>query len=47
MRIIYEDMVAHVWLYHMVGYSRVGSRIDFKPSISTNSEIQVSKMTLK
>ncbi len=47
MRIIYEDMVAHVWLYHMVGYSRVGSRINFKPSISTNSEIQISKMTLK
>jgi len=47
MRILYEDLVAHVWLYHMVGYSRVGSRISFKPSISTNSEIQVSKMTLK
>jgi len=46
-RIIYEDMVAHVWLYHMVGYSRVGSRINFKPSISTNSEIQVSQMSLK
>jgi peptide/nickel transport system substrate-binding protein len=46
-RRIYEDLVAHVWLYHMVGYSRVGSRIEFKPSISTNSEIQISQMRLK
>jgi peptide/nickel transport system substrate-binding protein len=46
-RIIYEDLVAHVWMYHMVSYSRVGKRIVFKPSVTTNSEIQISQMSLK
>ena len=46
-RIAYEDMVTHVWVAHMVGYSRVGKRIDFKPSITTNSEVQIAQMKLK
>ncbi|MCG8546620.1 MAG: peptide ABC transporter substrate-binding protein, partial [Alphaproteobacteria bacterium] len=46
-RIINEDMVADVWMYHMVGYSRVGKRINFKPSISTNSELHLEDMTFK
>jgi peptide/nickel transport system substrate-binding protein len=46
-RIIYEDIASDVWMYHMVGYSRVGSRINFKPSISTNSELHLEEITFK
>lgn len=46
-RIIYEDLVSDVWMYHMVGYSRVGSRINFTPSISTNSELHLEDITFK
>ena len=31
-------------LYHMVGYTRVGSRVKFTPSISTNSELQIAQV---
>lgn len=46
-RIIYEEKVPDVYLFHMVGFSRVGSRIDFTPSTATNSEIQISEMKFK
>lgn len=46
-RVINEDMVADVWMYHMVGYSRVGNRINFTPSISTNSELHLEEITFK
>jgi len=46
-RIIYEDLVSDVWMYHMVGYSRVGKRINFTPSISTNSELHLEEITFK
>jgi len=45
--IINEQIVADVPMYHMVGYTRVGKRINFKPSISTNSELQLAHMTFK
>jgi peptide/nickel transport system substrate-binding protein len=44
---IHEETVSSVMLYHMVGYCRVGKRINFKPSIATNSEIQLSEITFK
>ena len=43
-RRIYEDLVADVMLYHMVGYTRVGPRVKFTPSISTNSELQLAQI---
>jgi peptide/nickel transport system substrate-binding protein len=46
-RMIHEDIVSDVWMYHMVGYSRVSKRINFKPSISTNSEIHIEDVTFK
>lgn len=46
-RIIYEDLASDVWMYHMVGYSRVGNRINFTPSISTNSELHLEEITFK
>lgn len=41
------EMVPDVMLFHQVAYSRVGPRLDFKPSIATNSEIQLSQIKLK
>ena len=46
LKLIYEE--AHdVTLYHMVGYSRVGKRLNFKPSISTNSEVPLEQISFK
>jgi peptide/nickel transport system substrate-binding protein len=44
---IYDDHAADVWMYHMVGYSRVGNKINFTPSISTNSELHLEDITFK
>ncbi len=44
---IHEDLVADVMLFHMVGFSRVNSRLDFTPSIRTNSELQLSQIGFK
>ncbi len=46
LKLIYEE--AHdVTLYHMVGYSRVGKRLNFKPSIATNSEVPLEQISFK
>jgi peptide/nickel transport system substrate-binding protein len=44
---VYEDLVSNVHLYHMVGYLRVGKRINFKPTIATTNEIPLSQITFK
>ena len=36
-----------IMMLHMVGYTRVGLRIEFTPDISTNSELQVAKVKFK
>lgn len=41
---IHDDLVADVFMYHMVGYTRVGPRVDWKPSIATNSEINLAEV---
>lgn len=46
-RLVNEEIVADVPLFHMVGYTRVGKRVNFTPTISTNSEIQLSTITFK
>lgn len=46
-RYIYEDSVTDVMLFHMVGFSRVGSRLDFAPTIRTNSELQLGQIKFK
>lgn len=43
-RRIHEDIVADVSLFHMVGFTRVHPRLDFRPSIATNSELQLSQI---
>jgi peptide/nickel transport system substrate-binding protein len=44
-RMIHEDIVSDVMMFHMIGFTRVSPRINFTPTISTNSEIQVSTVT--
>ncbi|MEZ5935729.1 MAG: ABC transporter substrate-binding protein [Alphaproteobacteria bacterium] len=46
-RYIHEDLVADVMLFHMVGFSRVNPRLDFAPTIRTNSELQLSQIGFK
>ena len=44
---VQEEIVADVLLFHMVGHSRVSERIDFKPTIATNSQLQLSEISFK
>jgi peptide/nickel transport system substrate-binding protein len=44
---INNEIVADVLLWHMVGFSRVNPRLDFEPSIKTNSELQLSQIDFK
>jgi peptide/nickel transport system substrate-binding protein len=40
-KIINDDIIADVPLYHMVGYARVGPRVSYSPTSATNSEVQL------
>jgi len=44
-RILHEDIVADVSLFHMVGFTRVSPRVNFVPTIAANSELQISQVT--
>jgi peptide/nickel transport system substrate-binding protein len=46
-RMVHEDLIADIMMLYMVGYTRVGPRVDFTPDISTNSELQLSKIKFK
>jgi peptide/nickel transport system substrate-binding protein len=41
---LHQEIVPDIQMFHMVGFSRVNPRIKFTPSISTNSEIQISQV---
>ncbi|KMK69071.1 ABC transporter substrate-binding protein [Puniceibacterium sp. IMCC21224] len=43
-RMIYEDIVSDVPLFHMVNYMRINPRIDFTPSIANAAELQLSEL---
>lgn len=44
---IHNELVGDVMLFHMVGFSRVNPRLDFEPSIRTNSELQLGQIDFK
>jgi len=44
---VQKDIVADVLLFHMVGLSRVGERLDFTPTIATNQQLQLSEISFK
>ena len=41
------DIIADIPMFHMVGFTRVSKRLDFKPTIATNSELQLSQIKFK
>jgi peptide/nickel transport system substrate-binding protein len=46
-RMIHEDVIADVEMFHMVGYTRVSPRIEFTPSIATNSELELAEIRFR
>ncbi len=43
----YEDIVTSVFLYHMVGFTRVNPRIDFVPDVTTNAELRIQEIKFR
>ena len=46
-RIVHDEIIADVPMYHMIGYVRVNPRLDWKPDLKTNGEIQISKVKFR
>jgi len=46
-RNVHEDDVIFVPMFQMVGYARVGNRLDFEPRLAISSENRISQFTLK
>ena len=44
---IHEEIIPDVMLFHMVAFARIGKRINYKPSLATTSEIELSQITFK
>ncbi len=44
---VHNESVTDVFLFHMVGFSRVSEKLNFTPSIATNSELQLSQIKFK
>lgn len=42
-----DTIIADIPLFYMVGFSRVSPRLDFTPTIATNSELQLSQIDFK
>jgi len=47
MRTIYDDMAPVLFMYHMVGFTRVHPRIDFRPDVTTNAEIRIEDIKFR
>ncbi len=43
-RMLHEDILADVSLFHMVGFTRVSPRVNFVPTIAVNSELQLANI---
>nr|WP_289852104.1 ABC transporter substrate-binding protein [Rhizobium sp. SSA_523] len=44
---LHDEVVADALLFHMVGFARVSERLEFKPTIATNSMLQLSEIGIK
>jgi len=42
-----KEVVPDIPMFHMIGYTRVGERLDWKPDITTNSEIPLANLHFK
>ncbi len=47
MAYVHDEVVADVLLFHMVGHSRVSERLDFRPTIATNSQLPLAEIGFK
>jgi peptide/nickel transport system substrate-binding protein len=46
-RTIYEDKVTNVFLFHLIGFARIGSRINYEPDFLTTGAIDVASITFR
>lgn len=44
---VHDELAVDIPMFHMIGYTRVGTRLDWKPDITTNSEIPLVNIGLK
>ena len=44
---LHDEVVADVLLFHMVSFARVGDKIEFTPTIATNSMIELADISFK
>lgn len=44
---VHNELAVDIPMFHMIGYTRVGKRLDWKPDITTNSEIPLVNIGLK
>ena len=44
---LHDEVVPDVLLFHMVSFARVGDRIDFTPTIATNSQLELADIAFK
>lgn len=44
---VHDELAVDIPMFHMIGYTRVGSRLEWKPDITTNSEIPLANIGLK
>ena len=42
-----DTIITDIPMFHMVGFTRVSPRLDFQPTIATNSELQLSQIGFK
>ena len=45
-RVLHEDVIADIPMYHMVGYARIAPNVNWEPTIETNTQIVLSDITL-
>jgi peptide/nickel transport system substrate-binding protein len=44
---VHDEVVADVLLFHMVSFARIGDRIEFAPTIATNSQLELAEISFK
>lgn len=44
---LHDDVVADLLLFHMVGFSRVSERLDWTPTMATNSQLPLSEIAFR
>jgi peptide/nickel transport system substrate-binding protein len=44
---LHDEVVADVLLFHMVSFARIGDRVEFTPTIATNSTLELADISFK